>query len=63
MMCSIFILKLIHIDSLYLVGLKRLKAEKTIHSIDCTGWMICEFANINNKQKPPITNLILDQTL
>ncbi len=55
MMCCIFILKLIHIDSLYLV-LERLKAKQRLtvvyvhlHTTDWAEWMICEFVNINNK--------------
>ncbi len=40
---------------------EKIESRKTIHSIDWAGWMICEFANINNKQKPPLTNLILGQ--
>ncbi len=60
-MCCILLLKWIHIDSLYLVKLERLKAEIILIDQDWTGWMICEFVNVNNKQKKTVTNPIIDQ--
>ncbi len=53
-------------DVLYLhatsEGSKVLRAVGILIDNRLAGWMICEFENVkNNKQKPPVTNIILDQ--
>ncbi len=54
--CCIFLTKLIHIDSLYLVGLDRMKVLEKAKSIDiimCHNKMMIgsEFVNVNTVKK------------
>ncbi len=61
---SSFNTKLIHIDSLYLVGLERLKVLEKAKSIDiimCHNKMIIgsEFANVNIVKNTSKTELLL----